>query len=87
MSDNRFVHEHVTPKENFETMGVGHVAYVRRISRSDLRVLFPDADLQDADLPEWALLSADGVPIILTDTRAAAVASAIANELKPVSVH
>ena len=35
----------------------------------------------------FALLSADGTPIMLTDTREAAVANAWDNELEMVSVH
>ncbi len=35
----------------------------------------------------FALLSADGTPIMLTDTREAAVASAWSNELETMSVH
>jgi hypothetical protein len=35
----------------------------------------------------FALLSADGTPIMLTDTREAAVANAWSNELETVSVH
>jgi hypothetical protein len=35
----------------------------------------------------FALHSADGTPIMLTDSREAAVASAWSNELQAVSVH
>ncbi len=49
--------------------------------------MFPDAELQDADLPAWALLAADGTPLVLTDTRNAAIANAIENDLEALSVH
>ena len=43
------------------------------------------------DAPEgidlFAVLSADGTPIALTDSRNAAIANAIENDLVPVSVH
>ena len=35
----------------------------------------------------WALLSAEGRPIMLTDTKAAAIANAHENDLQAVSVH
>ncbi|GHB24922.1 hypothetical protein GCM10007094_11230 [Pseudovibrio japonicus] len=75
------------PYENFEELGAGEVAYVRRISPKDLKKMFPDAELQDADLPAWALLAADGTPLVLTDTRNAAIANAIENDLEALSVH
>ncbi|WP_310618548.1 BQ00720 family protein [Flexibacterium corallicola] len=87
MTDDLYVHEHVTPTKSFEEYGTGEMAYVRRITPADLQLLFPDADLQGAQLPVWALLSADGHPIVLTDTRNAAVASAIESDLEALSVH
>ncbi len=42
-------------------------------------------------LPEgidlYALVGADGTPLGLTDSRDSAIASAITNDLEPVSVH
>ena len=73
--------------ESLEDLGAGKLAYVRRVSPQDLRDMFPDADLQGADLPVWALLAADGTPIVLTDTRNAAIANAIENDLQALSVH
>ncbi len=73
--------------ETFEELGAGQLAYVRRVSPSDLKKMFPDAELQDADLPAWALLAADGTPLVLTDTRNAAIANAIENDLEALSVH
>lgn len=73
--------------DNFEELGAGELAYVRRVSPQDLRDMFPDAELQDADLPVWALLAADGTPLVLTDTRNAAIANAIENDLEALSVH
>ncbi len=73
--------------ETFEELGAGQLAYVRRVSPSDLKKMFSDAELQDADLPAWALLAADGTPLVLTDTRNAAIANAIENDLEALSVH
>jgi hypothetical protein len=35
----------------------------------------------------WALLTANGQPIMLTDSKAAAIANAHEHDLEPVSVH
>ncbi|HSM43211.1 MAG TPA: DUF1150 family protein, partial [Afifellaceae bacterium] len=35
----------------------------------------------------WALLNADGTPILVADSRSAAIAKAHENELETVSVH
>ena len=75
------------PQDNLEELGAGELAYVRRVSPQDLRDMFPDAELQNADLPIWALLAADGTPLVLTDTRNAAIANAIENDLEALSVH
>jgi hypothetical protein len=49
--------------------------------------LFPEAP-QIAPGPKlFALHAADGTPIMVTDTREAAVANAWSHELEPVSVH
>ena len=51
------------------------------------RRLFPQAPKLQPGLELFALLSASGVPILLTDNRDAAVANAWANDLQTVSLH
>jgi hypothetical protein len=49
--------------------------------------LFPQAPELAPGVALWALLSAAGQPIMLTDSKAAAIASARENDLETVSVH
>jgi len=49
--------------------------------------LFPQAPKIEPGIKLFALHAADGTPIMLTDTREAALANAWSQELEPVSVH
>ena len=69
------------------TLGEGHVAYVKAVSGRDVKRLFPQAPDLAPDLHLFALLSASGSPILVTDSREAALANALAHDLRPVSLH
>lgn len=77
----------VMPREAFERLGGGRLAYLRPVRSEDVRTLFPDAPQLAPGLDLWALLSAEGRPILLTDNREAALANAVQHDLQPVSVH
>jgi hypothetical protein len=49
--------------------------------------VFPQAPAIQPGLQLFALLSADGTPIIVTDSKDAAIANAWEHELQTVSVH
>lgn len=68
-------------------LGEGQVAYVKAMQADEVRRLFPQAPQLQPGLELFALLSASGVPILLTDSRDAAVANAWAHDLTTVSVH
>ena len=68
-------------------LGEGHVAYVKAIRSDEVRELFPQAPDLAPGLELFALLSASGTPIMLTDSRDAAVANAWAHDLQTVSLH
>ena len=68
-------------------LGEGHVAYVKPIRSDEVRQLFPQAPELAPGLKLFALLSASGAPIMLTDSRDAAVANAWAHDLQTVSLH
>lgn len=68
-------------------LGEGQIAYVRAIRSDDLSRLFPQAPALQPGLDLFALLGADGTPILVTDSRNAAIANAWENDLTPVSVH
>jgi len=70
-------------------LGDGRIAYVKTIRSEDVRALFPQAAMPDLPAGQmlFALHGADGTPIMLTDTREAAIANAWSQELEMVSVH
>jgi hypothetical protein len=76
----------MTAKE-FANLGDGSVAYVKTIASEDVARLFPQAPEMRPGLTLFALLGADGSPIMLTDSKDAAIANAWENELETVSVH
>jgi len=68
-------------------LGEGRMAYVKPMRSDDITRLFPQAPDIQPGLQLFALLSASGAPILLADTRDAAVANAWAHDLETVSVH
>ncbi len=76
----------LTPQQ-FAHLGSGAVAYLKTIRSEDAQRLFPQAPPIRPGLQLFALLSADGSPILLTDSRDAAIANAWENQLETVSVH
>ena len=73
--------------ETLASLGEGQIAYVKQIRSEDVPDLFPQAPTVAPGLKLFALHAADGTPILLTDSREAAVANAWSNELQTVSVH
>jgi hypothetical protein len=73
--------------ETLAALGEGHIAYVKQIRSEDVPSLFPEAPQIAPGLKLFALHAADGTPIMLTDSREAAVANAWSNELETLSVH
>ena len=84
MTDNERL-QSLTPQE-FARFG-GSFAYIKAIRSEDARALFPKAAAIRSGLNLFALLGADGTPILLTDSRAAAIADAWENQLETVSLH
>jgi hypothetical protein len=76
----------LTPQE-FAQFGDGSLAYVKTISSDDVARIFPQAPPMKPGLTLFALLGADGSPIMLTDSKDAAIANAWENELETVSLH
>ena len=68
-------------------LGDGLIAYVKQIRSEDVPGLFPQAPHIAPGLKLFALHAADGTPIMLTDSREAAIANAWSQELQTVSVH
>lgn len=68
-------------------LGEGQIAYVKPISSDEVRRIFPQAPELAPGLSLYALLSASGSPILLTDSRDTAVANAWAHDLQTVSLN
>ena len=85
----------VTPRmptispEALAHLGDGRIAYVKTIRSEDVRALFPQVEMPQIAPGQklFALHAADGTPIMLTDSREAAIANAWSQELETVSVH
>jgi hypothetical protein len=68
-------------------LGEGQVAYVKPLLSDELQRLFPQVPQMAPGLQLFALLSASGTPILVADTRDAALANAWAHDLATVSLH
>jgi hypothetical protein len=74
-------------QEALAHLGDGQLAYVKPILSEDVAKQFPQAPQMAPGIMLFALHAADGTPIMLTDTREAAIANAWSQELEAVSVH
>ncbi|AXS42384.1 DUF1150 domain-containing protein [Breoghania sp. L-A4] len=83
------VHDEVNrvDAETFAHLGDGDIAYIREVRSEDVKNMFPNAPQMIGGMKLWALLSADGSPIMLADSRDAVIANAMEAELTTVSVH
>ena len=76
-------------EEQLAHLGDGRIAYVKVVRSEDIPALFPQLDVPKMapGAKLFALHAADGTPMMLTDSREAAVANAISQQLETVSVH
>ncbi len=82
----KFRNDVMTPAA-FASLGDGKLAYVKPIRSDDVPRIFPGAPALDPGLDLFALLGADGTPIMITDSRDAALANAWEHDLETVSIH
>lgn len=73
--------------EALARLGGGEIAYLRPLLSEDVHALFPQAPPLAPGMKLWALLTAAGQPIMLTDSKAAAIANAQEHDLEALSVH
>ena len=76
----------MTP-EQFAHLGDGQIAYVKPLRGEDAARLFPQIEGVKPDMRLFALVGANGAPIMLTDSRDTAIATAWEHELQTVSLH
>jgi hypothetical protein len=84
--EDRQMEEPMTRSE-FAQLGDGEVAYIKQLDSDAAERLFPALSDAPKGIDLFAVLGADGTPLALTDSRNAAIANAIENDLVPVSVH
>jgi hypothetical protein len=77
----------VLTQEQLAQLGEGVVAYLKPMRAEDASHLFPGLPQIAPGTQLFALLGASGKPLILTDSKDAALANALQNELHMVSVH
>ena len=77
----------IITQDTLAHLGEGRLAYVRTVRSEDVAHMFPQAPKIEPGIKLFALHAADGTPIMLTDTREAALANAWSQELEAVSVH
>ena len=75
------------PPDECAHLGQGLLAYVKPIKSDEVPRLFPQAPSIQPGLDLFMLLGADGLPMMLTDSKDAAVANAWENKLETVSLH
>lgn len=84
---NRQAEAPILTEEQLSQLGEGLIAYVKPIASNDIGTLFPDIPGVQPGVQLFALLGASGKPLMLTDSRDAALANAMQNELHMVSLH
>jgi hypothetical protein len=72
---------------DFAMLGEGEVAFVRAIRSDDVKRLIPQAPDIPPGVNLFALISANGTPIMIADTRDAIAENAEENHLVTVTVH
>jgi hypothetical protein len=73
--------------ESFAQLGGGRIAYVRPLNATEAKDMFPQMPQTIPDLELWALLAADGTPLMLADSRDAVMMNAHENVLETMSLH
>jgi len=69
------------------SLGGGKVAYVKAMRSEEVNRIFPGTPPIEPGLDLFALLAADGTPILISDSKDAALANAMENDLKTVAIH
>ena len=77
----------VITAEALALLGGGKIAYVKAVRSDEVAAMFPQAPQIDPGVQLYTLHAADGTPMMLTDSREAAIANAWSQELETVSVH
>jgi len=77
----------VMTSAEFAHLGDGQIAYMKKTSSDDLSRSFPALPPLAPGLELWALFSASGEPILISDSAAQALAGAHEQDLSTVTLH
>ena len=77
----------MSAQEQLAHLGGGSIAYVKPMLSDEVQRLFPQITNLQPGQQLFALVAADGTPIMLTDSKDAAIANAWEHQLQTVSVH
>jgi hypothetical protein len=75
------------PPKAFATLGKPRFAYVKKVPSDEVSRLYPQATRFARGVSLFALHAADGTPILIANSRAAAVADAESRQLEAMGVH
>jgi hypothetical protein len=86
ITDKKHIQTELTA-EQLAALGAGAIAYIKPLRAAEIAQLFPQITGVHPDQKLFALLAANGSPIVLTDSKEAAIANAWEHELEMVSLH
>ncbi len=70
-----------------EAWGEGELAYIKLLKANEVKELFPQLKGLPDGIDLYAVVSADGTPMALTDTRTSALENVEENDLELVTLH
>jgi len=73
--------------KEFAELGEGEWAYIRALTSEEAQAAYPTIEELPKGIHVYALHSADGSPIALTDDKGIAIEQAIGDELEIASLH
>lgn len=79
-------HQRMTDKA-FAMLGGARFAYVKATRSEDVAFICPSAPMLAPGQKVFVLHAADGTPILVTDSREAAIANAASEKLETVGLH
>ena len=89
-AEQDFAYAHGQPimsDEEFADLGAGEWAYIRTLTSKEAQIAFPSIDDLPDDVSLFALLAADGTPLVLTDDEGTAISHAIGDDLELAQLH
>lgn len=73
--------------EEFAELGAGEWAYIKTLTSEEAQEAFPTVDDLPAGVDLFALLAADGTPLVLTDDEDTAISHALGDDLELARLH